>query len=126
MKRGAIQLLFCLILSFALAIAGAETAVARLAMAAEAATTTAVVICADGQARTVLLNDRGQPVTTKTPRNCATCPDCRQTPAVALPVILPPQPVLQQRTLARAVPPNRLVLTQTRGLVQARAPPKGF
>ena len=119
-------LLICLSMVFALTVSGAQVAAARLSMSVEAATTTELVICADGQAKTILLNADGQPVAPKSPRNCSNCPDCQQTTAAALPGCAVATPILQRRSIEAPALPVRFTLLHAKGPAQARALPKGL
>ena len=125
MYRNLTHLLICLIVSLTLVVSGGKAAVAQLAMAYEAASTTEVVICADGQAKTVLLNAAGEPVAPKS-KECAKCPDCRPVIAIAMPravIAISDMQLLSAAMPDVPVPFNPL---SVKGPQQPRAPPKGL
>ena len=74
MTRTLTHLLICLTLGLTLVISGDRVAAARLTMALEAASTTKIVICADGQVKTVVLNADGEPVSVQSQRQMREMP----------------------------------------------------
>lgn len=125
MCRNLAHLLMCLAMSLTLAVSGGKAAVAQLTMALEAASTIEIVICADGQAKTVLLNAVGEPVVS-TSKECAKCPDCRQVIATAVPRAVIATTNVQVLSVETRDVPVRFTLLFVKGPQQPRAPPKGL
>lgn len=126
MTRKLTHLLICLTLGLTLAVSGGQVAAARLSMALGDATLTELVICADGQVKTVRLNAEGEPVAPKSKDDCANCPDCRQVIAVATPSAAVAAAAAQ--LLGVQAPKMRagFLLFFVKGSQQPRAPPKGL
>jgi uncharacterized protein (DUF736 family) len=126
MDRTLTNLLICLTLGLTLVISGGNVATARLTMALEAATTTELVICADGQVETVMLNANGEPVPSKLKDQCAKCPDWRLAMALAFLSSAVTASDEQSRTIEAQSLRVRFDLLPLEGLQQPRAPPKGL
>jgi hypothetical protein len=126
MTRKLTHLLICLALGLTLVISGEKVAAARLTMALEAATTIELVICAEGQVKTVLLNADGEPVPSKSKDNCAKCPDCRLAIAIAAPTSAVSTSDAQSLSIGTPELQGRFTLPFLTGLQQPRAPPKGL
>ena len=125
MMRAVPHFLLCVLLCMALAVSGTMAAAARVTMAVETATTTTLVICAEGQNATITLDAAGRPVAPKS-HDCASCPDCTQPSAVP---VAAHAPASAPDLIARLATPRFIpifVLIRAAGPMQARAPPKGL
>ncbi len=126
MRRSVEYLLIRISLILALTVSGVQVAAAQLSMAIETATISELVICADGQVKTVVVNSDGQPVEPKSRHYCSSCPECQLTAALGLPAYVVAAPILQRRSIEAPVLSIGFTLLHAKGPAQARAPPKGL
>jgi hypothetical protein len=125
MNRNFAHLLICMTLSLMLVASGVKASAARLSMALEGEATTELVICADGQAKTVFLNAKGEPVTPDSKKRCANCPDCRHATAITQHFCTAVEAVMRSISVPAPVLPVSIVATYAEMHPQPRAPPKG-
>ena len=124
MCRNLTHLLICLTMSLTLAVSGGAAAT-QLTMALVAASGTEVVICADGQAKTIVLNAAGEPIAPMS-KDCAKCPDCRQVVTLAVPPAVVGAAKAQSLPVETRDAPARFASRLVRGPQLPRAPPKGI